>query len=401
MPIQRDVLNALLDKYENSLTYSGENRVNQSFSLSPEKVYPAYLSNYEPIDNVHAFEDRMKQLEREGLVSLRFSQSGISKIILVPEKTAQAYARLGRQEKKAIRDGQAEFFRSALGDNPVGDALCREQLNRLAAGKKPLYEMEDARVLLSLVSAIWHNETPLLERELSIRLFSDSKTFEKSYRTRVFNIFEKYGDYEDLLKGIDDKREREKVLFEEYNIFANPSYIYMKGRGQVTFADGTSLEIPAGKPLALSSTVVPDIVFFDVRDGTIMTVENLTSYNRIALPDTFFLYLAGYHNTVKKNLIRRIAADNPGASWLHFGDIDPDGFLIADNLAAAAGLDIGLYRMDIAELERYASFTKPLEKNDIVKANHLLSAGRHTEVLSYMLSHNVKLEQEIVQNRIA
>ena len=52
--------------------------------------------------------------------------------------------------------------------------------------------------------------------------------------------------------------------------------------------------------------------------------------------------------------------------------------------------------MGISELKKYSGFAKPLEKNDLTKAATLIEKGFYTEILDYMISHNQKLEQEII-----
>ena len=127
-----------------------------------------------------------------------------------------------------------------------------------------------------------------------------------------------------------------------------------------------------------------------------MTVENLTSFNRIKSADTFFIFLSGYHNSAKQIFLKKLHDQNPKKSYLHFGDIDPDGFFILENLRSKTGIDFTPYKMGTAELEKYRAFTKPLEKNDITKANSLIESGRYSDIMNYMLEHNCKLEQEIV-----
>lgn len=60
-----------------------------------------------------------------------------------------------------------------------------------------------------------------------------------------------------------------------------------------------------------------------------MTVENLTSFHRLEREHIFYLFLSGYHTRTKQALLQQIARENPGLSWHHFGDLDPDGLAIA------------------------------------------------------------------------
>lgn len=99
-------------------------------------------------------------------------------------------------------------------------------------------------------------------------------------------------------------------------------------------------------------------------------------------PDTFFLFLSGYHNSIKTELIRKIAEQNPRAQWFHFGDIDPDGFLILENLRRRTELTILPWKMGIEELQKYAQYTDKLDpKNDIPKAENLEKHSPEAEVL--------------------
>lgn len=41
--------------------------------------------------------------------------------------------------------------------------------------------------------------------------------------------------------------------------------------------------------------------------------------------------------------------------------------------------------MGIEELEKYSSFAKPLEENDLKKAKTLIEKGRFAEIMNYML----------------
>ena len=52
--------------------------------------------------------------------------------------------------------------------------------------------------------------------------------------------------------------------------------------------------------------------------------------------------------------------------------------------------------MGIEELEKYSTFSRTLEDNDIIKAKSLIEKGKFVEIMNYMLEKNIKLEQEII-----
>ena len=127
-----------------------------------------------------------------------------------------------------------------------------------------------------------------------------------------------------------------------------------------------------------------------------MTVENLTSFNRINDSNTFYIFLSGYHNSAKQNFLKKIHSQNSQKEYFHFGDIDPDGFYILENLRTKTGIDFISYKMGIEELKKYSDFSKPLEQNDLIKAKALIEKDRHVQVLEYMLEKGIELEQEII-----
>ena len=51
-----------------------------------------------------------------------------------------------------------------------------------------------------------------------------------------------------------------------------------------------------------------------------------------------------------------------------------------------------------ATLDKYRKYTKKLSDQDITKGENLIKKGLYTNVLKYMLSENIKLEQEVIMN---
>lgn len=149
-------------------------------------------------------------------------------------------------------------------------------------------------------------------------------------------------------------------------------------------------------PIAILSEAIARIEMIKVNSNRIVTVENLTSYNRINDNKSTFIYLSGYHNTAKQRFLKKIAENNSGVSWFHFGDIDPDGYYILKNLVEKTGIAFVPLYMDVQQLINCKQYCKPLEKNDMVKANSLLKFHFYDEVMEFMLANNCKLEQEII-----
>ena len=393
---QKTVLELLLDKYEKSKTYTGDNIKKQSFSIKPEVVYKNYRDNFADVSKISDFEQDMQVLERAGLARIIEENNEIKNIVAIEEKIPKYYEILGRTEKKDILSLEKEMYQSYLGKNAVLDGFCHKQLSKLEKGNKPDYPRERAEKLLQLGLFILENNEELMERELSIRFFGDTKIFEKSYRAAVCRILEECGDYQEKLFGVSDNREKELVLLGEHNISANPSYIYVKGEGEFILENGKVLCITPEYPIAFSSEAIKNMKKFTIKSQKIMTIENLTSFHRIHVQNTFYIYLSGYHNTLKKYFIMSLAKANPELKWYHFGDLDPDGFCILEHLKRETGIDFKPFHMDLEDLKKFQEYGKALNEIDRKKAFTLIGEGLYCRELSYMINENIKLEQEII-----
>ncbi len=393
---QKKVLESLLNQYENSKTYREKNKVTQTFSVSPAKVFPDYDSDFADIDFVHDFEGQMKELEQSGLLVIIRKNGVMAKLMANPWRWGDVYKLLGEKERRQKEQEQAKLYEEFLAIDPGMDAFCRGQIARLNEGTKPIFAPDKAKKLLKLWKFLAENQEEVLERELSIAVLGDSKMWERRFRSMLCRLLRKYNDFEAILLGVDDKREAEKIILREYHVAANPSFAYIKGEAEIFFSDGQRLRIVPDMPIALTEKTLESVCAVKILVKKVMTVENLTSFHRMAQKEYFYLFLSGYHNHMKQRLLCKINADNPEIQWCHFGDIDPDGFYIIEHLIRGTGIEFQPVYMDAACLKKYDSYTKPLNKNDVRKAESLLEQGKYPEVMGYMLDKNKKLEQEIV-----
>ena len=281
----------------------------------------------------------------------------------------------------------------------VSDMFCRDQLAKVEVGRKPDYELDVCDKLLRILEFICTNKEEILERELSMMILDGSKEFEDHYRTRVCKVLSKYLDFSELLEGIDDTRERQKIILEEFQIYTNPSYIYLKGNIEIQLENGQCIRI-GDAPIALSSELIQKMNAIRVGADKVVTVEHLTSFHRLKDEKCAYLFLAGYHNSAKQAFLKQVYKENPEKQWFHFGDLDPDGFYILKHLRKGTGIDFMPLYMGVSELETYSGYGRELSETDKVKTRNLLKKGFYAEVMQYMLEHDCKLEQEIISYEI-
>ena len=395
--IQKDALNMLLDVYENSVTYKGQNIKNQSFAIKPEKIFYEYNGDYTDQDEVNQFNREMQSLMEFEFVILDYERGipVISKIKLNTNSINEIYSVLKREDITVKRNREIKMYTQYMGVHNIMDAFCKSQVERLNDYKDAKYTSDIAINILKLLKYVLENNSDIMERELSVAVLGDTKLFEKSYKSRICSIIEEYGELE-LDLSVLDKKEKEKAILEEYQVFSNPSYIFFKGNVDIHYVDGSSISVTPDNPIAILSEAIARIEMIKVNSNRIVTVENLTSYNRINDNKSTFIYLSGYHNTAKQRFLKKIAENNSGVSWFHFGDIDPDGYFILKNLIEKTGISFVPLYMDVKQLINCKQYCKPLEKNDMVKANSLLKFHFYDEVMEFMLANNCKLEQEII-----
>lgn len=387
----------LLDVYENSVTYKGQNIKNQSFAIKPEKIFYEYNGDYTDQDEVNQFNREMQSLMEFEFVILDYERGMpvISKIKLNTNSINEIYSVLKREDITVKRNREIKMYTQYMGVHDIMDAFCKSQVERLNDYKDAKYTSDIAINILKLLKYVLGNNSDIMERELSVAVLGDTKLFEKSYKSRICSIIEEYGELElDLF--VLDKKEKEKAILEEYQVFSNPSYIFFKGNVDIHYVDGNSISVTPDNPIAILSEAIARIEMIKVNSNRIVTVENLTSYNRINDNKSTFIYLSGYHNTAKQRFLKKIAENNSGVSWFHFGDIDPDGYYILKNLVEKTGIAFVPLYMDVQQLINCKQYCKPLEKNDMVKANSLLKFHFYDEVMEFMLANNCKLEQEII-----
>ena len=407
---KEQLLSKLLDQYEKSVTYAGENKVKQVFSVKPSDIFKGYNKDFLPPEQLFQekeFERLIRQMESEGLIHVVPPNTGILRqICAVPERWEDYYACLNRTEKNILKKRLEEVYHRFCQCDLL-EAYGKEKLQTLKNSrarkldeKKVEKEITEAEAIWNLVQFLKENQEKqrtTLEREMSEAVLHDSKQWEKIYRKKVCGILEHTGRYDEPLAELEEGRERQTALLEEFYIYSNPAYIYLKGDARICLEDGRELRIYHDLPMSIPFETFQKAKSIQIQDVALMTVENLTSFHRLEREHIFYLFLSGYHTRTKQALLQRIARENPGLSWHHFGDLDPDGLAIAGHLIRKTGLPFQLCAMGVQELQRFQTYAKPLEAPDRAKAEEMIKQGSsYAGILQYMLEHNCKLEQEII-----
>ena len=388
----------LLQRYENSATYKGQNRVNQSFTCKPDEVFPEYFADTASVEDVERFESEMLELEQKAMVTVQYRQGEISKVILRVDQIELCRQFLGVEDKAAYYARLKNILMQYRCRSELLCQMCDEQIERLNHYQKQNLISPDSLMddLLRCIEAITENTEEYMEREFSIRYFGDSKYFEKHLKNAVCKQLLRFSEFGPEIRDYYDERHRSDPILACYQIEQNPSYIYMKGKGHIILIDQTCIPLSESFPFAVSSVAVKQIQQIKIDSDTVMTVENLTSYHRLPCNGCFVIFLSGYHNRLKTAFLQSVARDNNVKSWRHFGDIDPDGFQILQTLRVKTGLPFEPEYMTVDELKRFPDAWKELTAHDRQVAERLIQSGHHADVLQFCLEKSCKLEQECI-----
>lgn len=188
------------------------------------------------------------------------------------------------------------------------------------------------------------NAKQLYLREFSISVFQDNKIFEQMVR-KVHKVFERFsGKYIS-----EDSRE----WLAEYNIYQTPNFVYLKGEASI-YIENARIELSAFKQgLGISGDDINKIQMIETtKIEKVLTIENLTTYFRRQEQNGLIVYLGGYHNAVRRNLLSKIYEVIPNAKYYYFGDIDAGGFEIYRDLCEKTNIPFEMYNMILELMER-------------------------------------------------
>ena len=385
MGYEEQILSWLIDSYEKK---DPENSNTRKASISINAKYPEYK---EPLSDTHNdIETAIQHLLSWGYVQCRKNQQGyFTKIELLESALPKIYRFLHRVPKTELWETQKNLLGKYIAQpDTVAGKFCIAMLGRIDQRKDIEYGLaKDTKLLEDVLWALVNIERLTEEtyiRNFSEMVFRDSKRLQNILNP-IIRILLDYGDC---------VGQKETVLA-QYNLISNPGYVYIKGDWQIQCqGQCISTEMFRGG-IAISSDALDEIERITVSGGIIISVENLTTYHDTKESQGAIIYLGGFMNTVRMNLLKKLYACESNADYFHKGDLDPYGFLILEDLKDKTGIPFKPLDMDLDTLRHChrAGYFRPLDDADR-KAISSPSLVEYQPVLQYMVQHNCKIEQE-------
>lgn len=385
------LLDKLIDSYESSVIYKGDalrdTQIYFKFNLKSIKEYFDEL-NYKYKEEIDV---ACNQLEIEKLIKVYkgkgYRSHIIEKIQLNLENIEAAYLFLNRKEKKQKEDEVSLLLESYKErEDVLGNfaTYITDKLKSNGSVKKYLDidNVSECKDILKGIDEVLKQDEEIFRRNFSVKVYGDSKRYE-AIESKVIKIIKDFSSDE---------------VLNDYNILKNYTYVYFKGDISLRLKESKINANDFLGGIAVSSKDIENIKEIKVSGSKLVTIENLTSFNNYT-GDGGVIYLGGYHNSVRQNLLIKIYSENPHINYYHSGDIDAGGFKILVHLIKKTKIPFKTLNMDSETLRENINYAKYLTANDVNEINRLSEIEEYKDyinVLSMMIRLNKKLEQEII-----
>jgi hypothetical protein len=406
--IQRQLLSALLDKYEHSSFFREGTQPTRRILL---KLYDNGQCDFPQYD-IEQSEKRILvnravlAISEKGLVSYQWMKGEenhiISKVWLNFENLLMAYEFVGRKSKSDTIDDvcleildvldnvNAEWARQYFQD--LFDMISRKRDigNRLPEDKNVREELFRA---IQFIDGM--GDCELLERVFSLQCFGDSKKFERTVKSRLLSVLRKYLD--------SDEDTKDEDLLKQVGIVKYPEQFEFCGNATLSFehsmVDFSCLHY--GSSVCLPDLVRGNFVIAPEVDH-ILSIENRANYidyiYKRKTDNELVIYHGGQYSPSKKKFLQEVAkAISVDCCWFHWGDIDYGGFSMLARLRREIKEDVTPYRMNEQELNKYDNLAAHITHIYSEKLKCLMLRPELKdclECIDYMVKNGKKLEQE-------
>ena len=401
MDHRKRILNDLLDKYEKSTQTEFKRRI----MIDCTKL--GYLDVTDP-EQKKQFLDAVTELSEKGLISYDWERKGyvVKKVWLNTDKVDKAFAFIGRKSTYSAANELAVLFGEYLERIKtawIADYLSR-QISEITERSKPIDKWQNdimlVRDILKALDNVDKLSGSISMRAFSIRLFSDSKYFEKTIKKYIVDIASKN---EPELKDMDELSERE--ILAQIGIIMMPEIFEFCGDITIGFADGEVDYSPIRSGSCITSDSVKDIryITLDSRISRILFIENKTNYSEYCLNTRHFnelvIYHGGFYSPAHGDFFRYIAdaAEKNDIPVFFWADIDYGGFRMFVRLRDNIVPTLRPLNMDTEAFSSHSG--KLLERNDkyIQKTLELLNDHDYEcfyDVINMIAKRKGTVEQE-------
>lgn len=383
-----DLLEKLISKYERRFLSFSDNVRKITIKFN-EKELNDYVSS-ESYKYRSLIENAVDELVSEKIIDVYYERGKvIDYISLNRNNIDKAYKELNKDNILAswnkyllsIRNGKSELSQAIY-------SKINSLYNERRGIKLYFNDYKSIEKIIHCIDEIENNKCDILLRDFSTKVFNDSKYLENNLSTirKYYNL-------------IDLDNDSDEVFLEKKHIYKNPISVAIKGDAVIKVNNQIINLKEFGSPLHLYKCAIDNISFLEISSNKVVTIENKTTFFDYT-EEGLIIYLAGFPNSMKIDLLKKIAIDLPNTNFYHFGDIDLGGFRIYNYLCEQTGIDFNTKYMDINTLIKYKSKLTRIKDDtyfqNLESLKQLKYVSKYSDVVNYMIENRVVLEQEIL-----
>lgn len=383
-----DLLEKLISKYERRFLSFSDNVRKITIKFN-EKELNDYVSS-ESYKYRSLIENAVDELVSEKIIDVYYERGKvIDYISLNRNNIDKAYKELNKDNilsswnkyLLSIRNGKSELSQAIY-------SKINSLYNERRGIKLYFNDYKSIEKIIHCIDEIENNKCDILLRDFSTKVFNDSKYLENNLSTirKYYNL-------------IDLDSDSDEVFLEKKHIYKNPISVVIKGDAVIKVNNQIINLKEFGSPLHLYKCAIDNISFLEISSNKVVTIENKTTFFDYT-EEGLIIYLAGFPNSMKIDLLKKIAIDLPNTNFYHFGDIDLGGFRIYNYLCEQTGIDFDTKYMDINTLIKYKSKLTRIKDDsyfqNLASLKQLKYVSKYSDVVNYMIENRVVLEQEIL-----
>jgi len=408
--VQKEVLHSLLDKHENRRDYGAEHKSSRRTLLKVDsRRYPDY---YHVSDSSFRlmFNAEMQQLEQQGWVNLEWEPFNegefLQRLVLRADALEEIYEVLERTPKNELYHATALMLDDWRQKGPPElQSFYRHVLDRLyrleapPSPIKPGDKKELTDLLQGLHAFFEPRKSEISKRLLSVRLYGDSKRWEALEKSLV-DILKKFCLTEEEASSSHDE------ILAERGIVDNPVHINLAGPLVFSTSNG-KVDLSLFYPdLGLSSEMAKDLNVEECNAKAVVTIENKASfyqYIKEKASGELVLYLGGYHNTPRRELLKKIyryvLEKKYQVPFYHWGDMDLGGITIWYHLINKTGIPFQPLYMDVETYRQHLHRGHPLD-NSYCQKLALLWENPDFKIFHPLIEEIIKNQKRVEQEAI-
>ncbi|TVR57194.1 MAG: DUF2399 domain-containing protein [Spirochaetaceae bacterium] len=378
-PTARRILEEFAEAYPTSAQYRGGRPLRKA---GWDDLMPEIQNDVEAKENFLAAVD---ELVAAGILSVRWRRfrEGDEVEALYLRDPDALYAAIGL--RSPVETGSAMQVVLRETETPPGSlaaAVAAHVGALLDAGHPTVFADEaELRDTLRLLALTPEEAARQPIRALSVRLFSNSKRIESLLRAADGATRAAVGERASEILGLSRS-------YPEATIAVHGTIVFTDGRRWEVRGESVTL------PLETAATI--ETIEFS---GALITVENkesfaVTAARAAAAADTGFavVYTGGHPNRAVQAVIRRAAASASTAH--HFGDMDPEGLLIYQEIAAIVP-HLRPFSMDPATYDRFAAHGRALTTKELALLDRV-NRPELAPLVERMRERKLAVEQEVI-----